>query len=89
MKLTATQIGARIGVTSYTIKRWYEFFNDLDAEEKRILHKQGMPMLPDYVVKNDRGDREWDEKAVKILEQFRDWVPPTKSGIFKERIGRR
>lgn len=86
MKLTASQIGARIGVNSYTVKRWYEFYKDLDEDEILNLHEQGMPLLPEYeVIKREkREDRLWDEKDVERLAQFRDWVPPTRRGIFSK-----
>jgi len=87
MKLSATQMGAKIGVTGYTIKRWYEFYSDLDEDEILNLHENhGMPLLPQYeVVKREkREDKLWDENDVAILTKFRDWVPPTRSGIFKK-----
>lgn len=85
MKLTATQMGAKIGVTSYTIKRWYEFYNDLDEEELNELHTEhNMPILPKYETVGNRGDRVWDEEDVLLLEEFKNWVPPTKRGLFKK-----
>ena len=84
MKLTASQIAAHIGVTSYTIKRWYEFFNDLDEDEIKELHEQGMPILPEYEVAGSRGDRLWNEEDIEILDEFKNWVPPTKRGVFQK-----
>ena len=85
MKLTATQIAAKIGVTSYTVKRWYEFYDDLTEEEKNELHvEHGMPLLPNYDEVGNRRDKIWDEVDVATLEEFKNWVPPTKNGIFKK-----
>lgn len=86
MILTASQIAAKVGVTPYTIKRWYEFYTDLDEEEIEELHAQGMPLLPKYEViqYNKREDKVWDLNDVELLIQFRDWVPPTKRGIFQK-----
>ena len=87
-KLTASQIASRINVTSYTIKRWYEFYQDLTEEEIETLVKErNMPRLPKYEVAGSRGDRLWDEEDVVALENFRDWVPHTRNGVFKKYCG--
>ena len=84
VKLTASQVAAKLGVTAYTVKRWYEFYRDLDEEEIKELVENGMPRLPDYEIVGTRGDRIWDEEAIPVLEKFRDWVPHTKNGVFQK-----
>lgn len=86
-KLTASQVAARLGVTSYTVKRWYAFWENLantDVNELNELCKNGMPTLPQYEVAGSRGDRLWDEDDIEELSKFRDWVPHTKKGIFQK-----
>lgn len=84
-KLTASQVASKIGVTPYTIKRWYEFYRDLTKQEiENLVKESNMPKLPKYDVAGSRGDRLWDEKDVQILEAFRDWVPHTRNGVFKK-----
>ena len=84
MKYTVSQVAAKLNVNPYTIKRWYEFFHDLDEEEIETLHKEGMPILPEYELSGSRGDRLWDEIDIGVLEAFKNWVPPTRRGIFKK-----
>ena len=81
MKLTASQVGAKLNVASYTIKRWYEFYNDLDKDEISALNKEGMPLLPKYELAGNRGDRLWDEEDIPILEQFKNWMPFKRTAI--------
>lgn len=84
-KLTASQVANKINVTSYTIKRWYEFYRDLTQDEiENLVNEMEMPRLPEYELAGSRGDRLWDEKDVPLLEAFRDWVPHTKNGVFKK-----
>lgn len=84
-KLTASQVASKIGMTSYTIKRWYEFYRDLTPEEIENLVKEwDMPKLPEYEIAGSRGDRLWDENDIPMLEAFKNWVPHTKNGIFKK-----
>lgn len=84
-KLTSSQVAAKIGVTAYTVKRWYEFIRDLDEEEiEELVKTMNMPRLPQYEVAGSRGDRLWDEEALPALEAFRDWVPHTKNGVFQK-----
>lgn len=85
MKLTATQMAARLGINSYTLKRWYEFYTDLTEDELNELHKEyNMPVLPKYEVAGSRGMRLWDEEDAHVIEEFKNWVPPTKQGVFKK-----
>ena len=84
MKLTATQVAARLDINPYTLKRWYEFYNDLTEEEIEENHKQvGMPKLPKYELVGSRGDRLWDEADIEAIKAFKDWRPLTKNGFLK------
>ena len=86
-KLTTGQVAAALNVSPYTLKRWYAFFENLKASDIKKLDelvKEGMPVLPEYVVAGSRGDRLWDEDDIPELVEFKNWVPHTKNGIFKE-----
>ena len=84
MKLTSTQVAARLNINPYTLKRWYEFYNDLTEEEIEENHeKLGMPKLPPYEVVGSRGDRLWEDSDVEAIRAFKDWRPLTKNGFLK------
>lgn len=84
-KLTTGQVAIRLNVSPYTLKRWYTFWEHLEATDVAELNKlvkEGMPALPKYETVGARGDRIWDEDDIEELEAFRKWVPHTKQGIF-------
>ena len=84
-KLTASQIASQIGVSVYTVKRWYDWYSKLtDAEIKELKEKHKMPELPECELVGATKWRYWDEKDVAGLIQFRDWVPNTRNGIFSK-----
>lgn len=86
-KLTTGQVAIRLNVSPYTIKRWYEFWENIantDVHELDKLVKNGMPVLPEYEVAGSRGDRLWNEEDIEALEEFKAWVPHTKNGIFNK-----
>ena len=83
-KLTASQVANRIGKTSYTIKRWYQFIEETPMEELIKLQQKGMPILPKYELIGTRGDRIWNEEDIPALIAFSEWIPHTKNGIFKK-----
>lgn len=84
MKLTSTQVAARLDINPYTLKRWYEIYNDLTEEEIEENHEQlGMPKLPPYEVVGTRGDRLWEDTDVEAIRAFKDWRPLTKNGFLK------
>lgn len=84
MKLTATQIAAKINKTGYTIKRWYNWYNSLSDEKKQSYIEQGMPELPEYDTVGSTNWRYWDEEDIPKLLAFSNWVPHTKNGVFKD-----
>lgn len=86
-KLTTGQVAARLNISPYTLKRWYAFWENLEQTDIKKLNnlvKEGMPVLPKYEIAGSRGDRLWDEDNIEELEIFKNWVPHTKNGIFKE-----
>ena len=84
MKLTATQVAARLNINSYTLKRWYEFYNDLTEGEIEKNHNElGMPRLPKYETVGSRGDRLWNESDIEAIKAFKDWRPLTRNGFLK------
>ena len=90
-KLTTGQVANRLNISTYTLKRWYQFWENLkatDIKELDRLIKEGMPILPDYIHFGNRGDRIWDEEDITDLEAFKNWVPATKNGIFKKYINK-
>lgn len=82
MKLTASQVAARIGKTSYTIKRWYAWYEQLTPDELYGYIRDGMPELPKYEVVGATQWRYWDEQDIEQLQKFSDWVPHTKNGVM-------
>lgn len=82
MKLTASQVAARVGKTSYTIKRWYEWYEQLTTEELEKYIKEGMPELPKYEIVGATQWRYWNEEDVEQIKKFSEWVPHTRNGVF-------
>lgn len=86
-KLTTGQVAIRLNVSPYTIKRWYEFWENLantDVKELNRLCQEGMPALPMCEKVGTRGDRIWNEEDIQMLEEFKNWIPHTKNGIFQK-----
>lgn len=81
-KLTVNQVAAKVGKTSYTIKRWYNWYEKLTAEELEDYKKQGMPELPKYETVGPTQWRYWEEEDVPQIKKFSKWVPHTKGGVF-------
>lgn len=86
MKLTVSQVAALIGKTAYTIKRWYEWYEQLTSDELINYIKNGMPELPKYETVGATQWRYWDEKDVEQIKKFSDWVPHTRNGVMKNKI---
>lgn len=83
-KLTASQVAAKVGVTAYTIKRWYTFIEETPIDELEKLVKDGMPVLPKCEKIGSMGWRYWDEEDIDKIIEFKNWVPNTKNGIFQK-----
>lgn len=84
VKLTASQVAAKVGVTAYTIKRWYKFIDETPMEELIKLQNEGMPILPEVEIAGTRGDRLWNDEDISKLVEFKNWVPHTKKGVFQK-----
>lgn len=82
MKLTASQVAALVGKTSYTIKRWYEWYEQLTTEQLEKYIKEGMPELPKYETVGATQWRYWNEEDVEQIKKFSEWVPHTRNGVF-------
>lgn len=88
-KLTSGQVAAKLNISPYTLKRWYTFWENLKATDIKKLDeliKEGMPILPEYLIAGNRGDRLWDEEDIPDLIKFKEWIPHTRNGIFKDYI---
>lgn len=83
-KLTSGEVARELNINSYTLKRWYAFWEELEKDVVYLdeLVKGGMPVLPKYEVVGNRGDRIWDEEDLEELKEFQAWIPKTKNGIF-------
>lgn len=84
VKLTASQVAAKVNVSVYTIKRWYKWFENLTTDEIGKYVSQGMPVLPNYQVVGNTKWRYWDEEDIQKIIEFKNWVPNTKNGVFQK-----
>ena len=82
MKLTATQIAYEVGVSVYTIKRWYKWYEQEDVRKLNELTEKGMPTLPRYETIGATNWRYWDEDDIEQLKKFKEWVPHTRGGVM-------
>lgn len=82
MKLTASQVAYQVGVSVYTIKRWYKWYEQEDVKKLNELTKQGMPTLPQYETIGATKWRYWNEEDIKQLKKFKEWVPHTRAGVM-------
>lgn len=83
-KLTASQVAAMVGVSAYTIKRWYNWFENLTTDEIGKYVSKGMPILPSYETIGTNNWRYWEETDIEQLKRFKEWVPHTKRGVFQK-----
>lgn len=81
-KLTMSQVANRIGVSVYTIKRWYKWLESEDVEKLADLVKNGMPVLPKYELVGATKWRYWDENDIEDIIKFKEWVPKTRNGVM-------
>lgn len=81
-KLTMSQVANKIGVSVYTIKRWYKWLESEDVEKLAELVKKGMPVLPKYELVGATKWRYWDENDIEDIIKFKEWVPKTRNGVM-------
>ena len=83
-KLTVSQMSGKIGVSVYTLKNWYNWYESLSENELKELTDKGMPKLPECDLIGATNWRYWDSTSINDLIKFKNWVPVTKNGIFKK-----
>ncbi len=81
-KLTATQVAYKLGISVYTLKRWYKWYETEDVRKLAELVKNGMPVLPKYELVGSTKWRYWDEKDLVELQAFKDYIPNTRGGFM-------
>ena len=81
-KLTASQVAYQLGVSVYTIKRWYRWYESEDIRKLDELYKAGMPELPKYETIGATNWKYWEESDVEQLKKFKDFIPHTKNGFM-------
>ena len=81
-KLTTSQVANILGVSVYTIKRWYKWWETEDANKLNELVKKGMPELPTYEKIGASNWKMWDENDINQLKKFKDYIPNTRGGFM-------
>jgi transposase len=81
-KLTVTQIASAIGVSIYTLKRWYDWYEQEDIDKLEELKAKGMPQLPAYETIGATKWRYWEEKDIEQLKKFKEFMPHTRGGFM-------
>lgn len=82
MKLTASQVAAKLNISVYTLKRWYKWYEQEDVKKLNELVEKGMPTLPQYETIGATKWRYWNKEDVEQLRQFKEWVPHTRGGVM-------
>lgn len=83
MIFTASEMANKIGISVYTLKRWYKWYENTDAETLEELYKKGMPELPKYkTIGTNLKWKFWDETAIEQLIKFKEFVPHTRAGFM-------
>ena len=77
MKLTATKVSQRLGVSVTTLSNWYKWYND-ETIEKPV----GMPELPPYEQAHPRSPRYWNKEDIPKLVKFQKWIPKGRGGVM-------
>lgn len=81
-KLTASEVAVELGVSVYTVKRWYKWYEAEDVNKLNELTKEGMPGLPKYETMGATKWKIWNKDDIEQLKAFRDWMPHTKNGVM-------
>lgn len=81
-KLTASQVAVKIGVSVYTLKRWYKWYETEEKEKLDFLFKKGMPKLPAYETIGSTSWKYWDENDIPDLIEFKNYIPNTRRGFM-------
>lgn len=81
-KLTASQVANKIEKSVYTLKRWYNWYEQLTPNELNNYIKNGMPKLPKYETIGSTQWRYWEEEDIEQIKKFSEWVPHTRGGVM-------
>ena len=80
--LTASQVAGIIGVSVYTLRRWYDWFEQEDTSKLEELFKKGMPKLPEYKTMGPTKWRYWEASDIEVLKKFKEFIPHTRGGFM-------
>lgn len=80
--LTVSEVAKLIGVTFWTINRWYRWYESEDKTVLDELRKKGMPDLPQYATFGPNNWKIWKEEDIEQLKKFKDFVPNTRGGFM-------
>ena len=81
-KITASQMASALGVSIYTLKRWYTWYELEDSDKIQELIKKGMPDLPKYETIGATKWRYWEDKDIEQLKKFKEYMPNTRGGFM-------
>ena len=82
VRLTAGEVANKIGVSVYTLKRWYKWFEQEDVNKLNELVKNGMPELPRYETVGATNWKVWMEDDIEQLKKFKEFIPNTRAGFM-------
>ena len=81
-RLTVSQVANILGISIYTIKRWYKWFETEDVKVLDELYKKGMPALPKYETIGATQWKFWNEDDIEQLKKFKEFIPHTRGGFM-------
>ncbi len=81
-KLITTQIANEVGVSVYTLKRWYRWWKNEDVNKLNELVKNGMPELPAYQKVGNSNWKMWNREDIEQLKKFKEYLPKTRNGFM-------
>ena len=77
--ITATQVCAKLNVSTVTLTNWYRYYND-----PKIDKPKDMPPLPQYEQSGPRATRYWDKDDIRQIRKFQKWIPKGRGGVMGE-----
>ena len=81
-KLTASQVANELGVSVFTLKRWYYWLEQEDVNILNELVEKGMPELPRYETIGATKWKYWEDTDIEQLKKFREYIPHTRRGFM-------
>ena len=79
---TASEMASKLGISVYTLKRWYKWYENEDVKVLDELYKKGMPELPKYQTIGPTKWKFWDVDAIEQLKKFKEFIPHTRGGFM-------